>query len=97
MIIIGERINSSRKVIAEAVKKRDAVLLVKETKEQETMPLFDNISPLDFRYYGRNEKTKEKLKPYLSEEGAVRYLAKVEAALTKALAKKGICSKTIAE
>lgn len=35
MIIIGERINSSRKVIAEAVRKRDAALLVKEAKEQE--------------------------------------------------------------
>ena len=35
MIIIGERINSSRKVIAEAVKNRDAALLVKEAKEQE--------------------------------------------------------------
>ncbi len=44
-----------------------------------------------------DEKTKEKLKPYLSEEGAVRYLAKVEAALTRTLAKKGVCSKAIAE
>jgi 5-methyltetrahydrofolate--homocysteine methyltransferase len=35
MIIIGERINSSRKVIAEAVKKRDAVFLIQEAKEQE--------------------------------------------------------------
>ena len=64
---------------------------------EEEMPLFDNISPLDFRYYGRNEKTKDKLKPYLSEEGAVRYLAKVEAALTKTLAKKGVCSKSLAD
>jgi adenylosuccinate lyase len=68
---------------------------VKEEK-QEIMPLFENISPLDFRYYGRREKTKEKLKPYLSEEGAIKYLAKVEAALTRTLAKKGICSKKIA-
>ncbi|UCE19206.1 MAG: dihydropteroate synthase [Gemmatimonadota bacterium] len=35
MIIIGERINSSRKVIAEAVKNRDAVFLANEAKEQE--------------------------------------------------------------
>ncbi len=69
---------------------------VKEEKE-EIMPLFENVSPLDFRYYGRREKTREKLKPYLSEEGAIRYLAKVEAALTRTLAKKGICSRKIAD
>ena len=35
MIVIGERINSSRKVIAEAVENRDAAFLAKEAKEQE--------------------------------------------------------------
>ena len=35
MIIIGERINSSRKKIAEAVKKRDSSLLRREIKAQE--------------------------------------------------------------
>jgi cobalamin-dependent methionine synthase I len=35
MIIIGERINSSRKMIAEAVEDRDAVFLANEAKEQE--------------------------------------------------------------
>ena len=69
---------------------------VKEGKE-EVIPLFDNISPLDFRYYGRSEKVREKLRPYLSEEGAVRYMAKVEAALTRTLAKKGICGKSVAD
>ena len=74
----------------------------KKTKKQEaiieeSIPIFDNISPLDFRYYGRSEKTKERLKPYLSEEGAVRYLAKVEAALTRALAKRAVCSKATAD
>jgi len=64
---------------------------------EEVMPLFEAISPLDFRYYGRKEKTKEKLRPYLSEEGAIRYLARVEAALTNALAKKGVCSKAVAD
>ncbi|MBW2980772.1 adenylosuccinate lyase [Candidatus Woesearchaeota archaeon] len=61
------------------------------------MGLFENISPLDFRYYGRKEKIKEALKPYLSEEGFIRYLAKVEAALTNTLAKMGVCSKEIAK
>jgi len=66
-------------------------------ERNESTALFDNISPLDFRYYGRSEKTKEKLRPYLSEEGFIRYMAKVEAALTNTLAKKGVCSKTVAE
>jgi len=74
-------------------------LMEREEKadEEEMVHLFDNISPLDFRYYGRNEKAKEKLKPYLSEEGAVRYLAKVEGALTRTLAKKGVCSRKTAD
>ena len=67
----------------------------KQNKEE--INLFDNISPFDFRYYGRKEKIKDKLAPYLSEAGFIRYLAKVEAALTKTLAKKGVCSKAIAD
>ncbi len=87
------KLNKSNKLL----KNIENLMDTEETKErEETMPLFDNISPLDFRYYGRKEKTREKLKPYLSEEGAVRYLAKVEAALTRTLAKKGVCSKAIA-
>jgi adenylosuccinate lyase len=31
------------------------------------MDLFDSISPIDFRHYGRNENIKEELAPYLSE------------------------------
>ncbi len=67
-----------------------------EHKDKNKILLFDNISPIDFRYYGRREKIKEKLKPYLSEEGAIRYLAKVEVAVTKTLAKHGICNKEVA-
>ena len=59
--------------------------------------IFDAISPLDFRYYARNEKIFQKLQPYLSENAMIRHMAKVEAALTNTLAKKGICSKKIAE
>ena len=44
---------------------------------EETINLFESISPMDFRYYGRS-KLKDKLMPYLSEEGFVRYLAKAE-------------------
>src|SRR3989338_7608543 len=63
---------------------------------EETINLFESISPMDFRYYGRS-KLKDKLMPYLSEEGFVRYLAKAEAALTRVLAEKGVCSEQIAD
>ncbi|MBL7206797.1 MAG: adenylosuccinate lyase [Candidatus Aenigmarchaeota archaeon] len=56
------------------------------------MDLFDNIGPLDYRYYGRNEKEFEKLKPFLSENARINYQLKVELALIKTLAKRGICS-----
>jgi adenylosuccinate lyase len=59
--------------------------------------IFDSISPLDYRYYGRNEKAFQKLQPYLSENAMIRCMAEVEAALTKTLAKHGICSRKIAE
>ncbi len=54
------------------------------------MHRFENISPLDSRY--RDERFAE----FLSEEARVRYQAMVEAALAKALAKQGICSKKAA-
>lgn len=49
-----------------------------------TRSVFRNISPLDHRYYLANEETFEALSDYLSEEAAVRYLIRVEAALLKA-------------
>ena len=63
----------------------------------EKINLFDAISPLDFRYYGRNTKIFEKLQPYLSESAFVKYALKVESALAKTLAKNKICSKGIAD
>jgi adenylosuccinate lyase len=101
--IITEIQEKNKKIIKlnknnQLLKNIQNLMEVKEVKQKdEVMPLFENISPLDFRYYGRKEKTKDKLKPYLSEEGAVRYMAKVEAALTRAVSKKGICSKKIAD
>jgi len=59
--------------------------------------IFDTISPLDFRYYGRSEKIFQKLQPYLSENAMIRHMAKVESALVMTLAKKGICSGKIGE
>ena len=63
----------------------------------EKIGLFDTISPLDFRYYGRNKKIFSKLHPYLTEAGFISYTLKVEAALTRTLAKNRICSGKIAE
>ncbi|MCX6799431.1 MAG: adenylosuccinate lyase [Candidatus Diapherotrites archaeon] len=50
------------------------------------MNKFDCISPLDYRYGS------EKFTKFLSEEARIRYQARVEAALAKALAKRGVCS-----
>ncbi|MBI2576700.1 adenylosuccinate lyase [Candidatus Woesearchaeota archaeon] len=61
------------------------------------IPLFEAVSPLDFRYYGRNKGIKDALAPYLSEDGFIRYLAKVESALTATLSEYGLCSKKIAK
>ena len=63
----------------------------------EKINLFDTISPLDFRYYGRNKKVFEKLQPYLSEAAFIKYALKVESALAKILAKSKICSKGVAD
>ncbi len=58
---------------------------------------FDAISPLDFRYYGGDPELYAELHPYLSEEATVRYQARAEAALAKALAAEGLCTATDAE
>lgn len=53
---------------------------------------FDAVSPLDFRYYGADPAFFERLEPYVSEKGRIRYAARVEAALARALAEIGVCS-----
>ncbi len=58
----------------------------------ERISLFDAISPLDFRYYGRNKRIFEKLQQYLSEAAFIKYALKVESALANVLAKNKICS-----
>ena len=63
----------------------------------EKINLFDAISPVDFRYYGRNKKIFDKLQPYLSESAFIKYALRVEHALAKALAKNNVCSEKIAQ
>lgn len=59
--------------------------------------IFANISPLDHRYSVGNEELWQRMSDYLSEEAAIRYLAKVEAALAKALAAQGVAPEEAAE
>ncbi|MFP4661419.1 MAG: lyase family protein [Halanaerobiales bacterium] len=56
--------------------------------------IFENISPLDHRYSLREEDF-NKYSKYLSEKAKVEYQAKVEEALVKVLAERGICSEKV--
>ena len=99
--LINEKKDKNRRVItlntkSDLLKGLDNMLNNQQKREDTSIDLFDTISPLDFRYYGRNEKAKKKLQPYLSEQAFVQYLAKAEAALTNTLAEMKICSKEIA-
>ncbi len=58
--------------------------------------IFHNISPLDHRYSLRNNEF-DTYQKFFSEEAKVKYQAKVEEALVKALAERGICSNEIAD
>jgi len=54
---------------------------------------YDMVSPLDYRY---NEELVEKLQPFVSEEAFIKYQLKVEVALARVLARRGIYSESIA-
>lgn len=54
----------------------------------EKVSIYDLLSPADYRYSVRE------LNPYLSEEAFVKYKSRVEAALARALAKRGLISKS---
>jgi adenylosuccinate lyase len=54
------------------------------------------IGVLDHRYYGRDPAAAEKIAPWLSEDGFVQALLKVEVALTDTLAARGVCSQAVA-
>jgi adenylosuccinate lyase len=59
--------------------------------------IFDNVSPLDFRYYGQDEKLQQALDPFVTERGRVMSEAMVEAAATRVLARRGVCSEAVAD
>ncbi|MFH0956589.1 MAG: lyase family protein, partial [Candidatus Aenigmatarchaeota archaeon] len=59
------------------------------------MDAFDSISPLDYRYYGRDKDIFSKLSPFLSENARIRYQLKTELALVRVLARRGICPQSV--
>ncbi len=58
--------------------------------------LFECISPMDYRYYGRNSELKKALSVFLSENAKVLYQAKVEEEFVKTLARKKVCPRKTA-
>ncbi len=59
--------------------------------------IFLNLSPLDHRYYASNQSLFTELADFFSENAYIRYELKVEAALARVLAKRGLCSQAVAE
>lgn len=59
--------------------------------------IFLNLSPLDHRYYASNQSLFTELSDFFSENAYIRYELKVEAALARVLAKRGLCSQAIAD
>lgn len=59
--------------------------------------IFDCVSPLDYRYYANDPRAVELLGPYVSERAYFRSELEVEAALVRVLARRGMCSQTIAD
>lgn len=57
---------------------------------------FQAVSPLDHRYRAANPQLFDELAAQLSEAATIRYQARVEAALAKALAARGVCSQEAA-
>lgn len=51
---------------------------------------FDAISPIDHRFYGGDPKLYAELHPYLSENAAIRFKARVEGELARAMAEAGL-------
>ncbi len=68
-------------------------VIIKGITMAELIDLFDCVSPLDYRYYGRKKELVKELSEYFSENAKIRYQALIEAEYAKVLAKKKIISK----
>ena len=88
-------LNKNHPLLGEIEKLLNVEGSLKMEYKDEKIRLFDAISPFDFRYYGRKKSAFQKIQPYLSESGFIKYALKVEAALTKVLTKRKICSEEI--
>ncbi|MFC1768487.1 lyase family protein [Nanoarchaeota archaeon] len=99
--IVKEEKIGNKKVIRlnhDSGKVQEILNMINEKNEPNAyLNLYDGISPLDFRYYGRNNRNLSEFSPYLSENGFIRYALKVEDSLTRALAKRKICSEQVAK
>ncbi len=59
----------------------------------ELINLFDCVSPLDYRYYGRNKELLGELSKFFSENAKVSFQARIEAEYVRVLALQGIIPK----
>jgi adenylosuccinate lyase len=67
-------------------------------KAEKKRSIYQNLSPLDHRYYLANTELFEQLGRYLSEDAAIRYQVKVEGALLRAhMRERGLDSKELLE
>jgi len=57
--------------------------------------IFSSLSPLDHRYYLSYQELFDELAEYFSENALIKTELQVEAALTRVLARRGLCSKQI--
>ena len=55
------------------------------------------LSPIDGRYRLSDPELFEQVSAFLSEEAFVRYLLRVEVALTRALSRRGLCDQSVAD
>ena len=55
------------------------------------MDIYDNVCPMDYRYGPREPEYRKKILKYLSGRARIQYQLKVQAALVRFMAKKGLC------
>jgi adenylosuccinate lyase len=59
------------------------------------MEAYEFACPIDSRYYGDDKAFFERLKPFVSEQSSVEYMARVELALVETLAEYKICPASV--
>jgi len=59
------------------------------------MEPYEFACPIDSRYYGNDKAFFERLKPFVSEQSSVEYMARIELALVETLAEYQICPASV--